>query len=147
MPKVDYIWYVLGILAVILIFAWGPLSRWYSDFRYEATNQEQYERGKEVFYDADIWAGPGSNKSCAACHAEDFSPPAGVDIPMQEYRPGEPYVLSNMSKKHGTNLLSSDDPLYGQILKCLTSPARMGCGRVSRNAKHMQDLLVYVRRQ
>ena len=111
------------------------------------TNQEQYDRGKEVFYDDVIWAGEGTHKSCATCHAADYKPPEGAVIEMEEYRPGDPYVLENISKKYGTNMLSSDDALYEQIIRCLTSPARMRCGRVSRNAKHMQDLLVYVRRQ
>ena len=34
MPKVDYIWIVLGILAVILIIAWGPMSRWFRAVSY-----------------------------------------------------------------------------------------------------------------
>jgi hypothetical protein len=147
MPKVDYIWIVLGVIAVILIFAWGPMSRWFREFRYQATNQEQYDRGEKVFYDDEIWAGPGTYKACATCHAADYDLPAGVEIEMEEYRAGDPYLLNDISKKYGTNMLSSDDALYEQIIKCLTSPARMRCGRVSRNAKHMQDLLLYVRRQ
>jgi hypothetical protein len=147
MPKVDYIWYVLAALVIIVIIAWGPASRWFREVRYEATNQEQYERGEKVFYDGDLWAGTGTNKSCAACHAADFQAPAGATIEMQEYVAGEPHILKGISKKYGNNLLSSDDKLYDQILKCLTNPARMSCGKVSRNAKHMQDLLVYVRRQ
>ena len=147
MPKVDYIWIVLAVVAVIAIIAWVPVSRWLGDVRYQATNQEQYDRGEKVFYDGDIWAGAGTNRSCAACHAPDFKAPEGATIEMQEYVAGEPHILKNVSKKYGNNLLSSDDALYEQVLKCLTNPARMSCGKVSRNAKHMQDLLVYVRRQ
>lgn len=147
MPKVDYIWIVLGVLLVLVIIAWAPVSRWYKDFRYKATNQEQYERGEKVFYNDTIWAGEASYKSCAACHAPDFDAPEGAEIKMGEYEPGQQHVLKGISKKYGTNLLSSEDPLYTQIITCLTNPSRMGCGKVSRNAKHMQDLLEYVRRQ
>lgn len=147
MPKVDYGWIVIGAIVVVLLLAWSPLSRWYKDVKYKMTNQEQYDRGKEVFYDEDIWAGKGSHKACATCHAPDYVAPEGVEIKMDEYRPGKPYILKDIAKKYGNNMISSDDALYEQIMHCLANPARMGCGRVSRNAKHMQDLLVYVRRQ
>jgi len=147
MPKVDYVWVIVGVLALLLLVLWKPLTSWFRDFRYKATNQEQYERGKAVFYDDEIWAGAGAHKACATCHAADYNVPEGAAIEMEEYRPGKPYPLKDIAKKYGSNMLSTEDALYDQIMICLSSPARMGCGRVSRNAKHLQDLLVYVRRQ
>jgi hypothetical protein len=147
MPRIDYLWIILGVIVVVLLLSWGTLRGWYSDVRYKATNQEQYERGKVIFYDEEIWAGEGANKSCAACHAPDYVKPAGVTIEMQEYVEGQPLVLKDIQKKYGSNMLSSDDRLFTQIMVCLANPTRMGCGKVSRNAKHIQDLLEYVRRQ
>lgn len=145
--SVDYLWVVLLIFAVILIFTWKPIMGLFTGVSNKMTNQEGFEHGKEIFYSADHWGGPGSNKSCAMCHAKDFKPDPANPPDMQDYKEGQPLVLKGMSKKYGGGVMDTGDELYNRVMQCLTQPSKMGLGRVSRNAPYMDDLLLYVGRQ
>jgi len=145
--SVDYLWIILVVIGVILIFAWKPLMGMFTGVSDKMTNKESYERGREVFYDTEFWAGEGSYKSCAMCHAADFVPEEGKEIDMPEYKPGEPWILKDIANKYGSNLLSGDDELFNRMMQCLSSPGKMGMGRPSRNAPYMEDLIEYVKRQ
>jgi len=144
---VDYGWFVLiGIVLVVILF-WKPISTLFSGVTEKVTNQESYEAGKAVFYSTTQWAGEESYQSCAMCHAPDFVPEEGKQIKMADYKPGEPHVLKNISKKYPSSMLSIGSDLYEQVMVCVTRPTRLSCGRVSHKAQFMQDLMVYVSRQ
>lgn len=146
-PRADYLWIILVIIAVILVFAWKPLMGMFGGMSDKMTNQEGYEHGKEIFYNADLWGGPGSNKSCAMCHAADFVPDPANPPDMQEYKEGQPRILKGISDRYGGGVMDTGDELYERVMQCLTQPSKMGMGRVSRNAAYMDDLLLYVKRQ
>ena len=145
--SVDYWWVLVIVIVVILVFSWKPLMRFYSDVSGKMSNKEAYERGREVFYDTDLWGGPESYKSCAMCHAADFVPEADRQIDMRDYRPDQPYELRDLAKKYGGGMLGTGDKLFEQVMRCLTGPDRMQLGRVSMQAPFVQDLLEYLRKQ
>jgi hypothetical protein len=144
---VDYVWVILLIIGVILLFTWRPILGLFTGVSDTMTNKAGYDRGKEVFYDAELWGGPGSNKSCAMCHAEDFVPDPANPPQMADYKEGEPWSLKGVGKKYGGGIMDTGDDLYKRIMQCLTQPSKMGMGRVSRNAPYMDDLLDYVSKQ
>lgn len=147
MKSIDYSW-VIGIVVVVaLILLWKPIVGVFSSVTAKATNQEQYERGKTVFYDTSRWAGEGSYKSCAMCHAADFVPDPNKTIEMARYKAGEPYILKKLPDKYGGGVMGSGDELFEAAMGCLTAPDKMACGRVSAGAPFMQDLLFYLSKQ
>ena len=145
--NIDYVWIPVGLIIVILFFAWKPLMGLFGGLRDSATNQEGYERGREAFYDTTLWTGSEGYKSCAMCHAEDFVPEPGRKIDMQVYEEGKVWPLKNIARRYSGGVLDTGDRLYNQIMVCLTQGDRMAMGRVSRKAKYMDDLMLYVRRQ
>lgn len=146
-PRADYLWIVLLIFAVVLFFTWRPLLGLITGVSDTVTNKAGYERGKEIFYDPDHWAGPGSNKSCAMCHAQDFTPDPDNPPTMKDYKEGEPWILNDISKKYDAGIMSTGDELYERVMQCLSQGSKMQLGRVSRKAPYMDDLLEYVRKQ
>ena len=147
MKSVDYWWVVVLIIVVVLFFAWRPLMGLFTGMSGQLTNQDGYERGKEVFYDTELWGGKGSYKSCAMCHAADFNRDSAKRIEMSSYREGEPYPLKGISSKYSGGVLDTGGQLYNQVMRCLTGPDRMALGRVSLQSKYMQDLMLYLKRQ
>ena len=146
-PRSDYLWVVLLIIAVILVFTWRPIMGMFTGVSDSMTNKAGYDRGQEIFYNAERWGGPGANKSCAMCHAADFTPDPANPPDMQEYKPGEPLILKGVNKKYGGGVMDTGDELYERIMQCLTQPSKMAMGRISRNAPYMDDLLEYVKKQ
>jgi len=145
--SIDYWWVVLIVIAVLLIFTWKPLMGLFGGVSDKLSNKEGYERGKEVFYDTELWGGKDSYKSCAMCHAPDFVPDPNKKIEMMNYREGEPYLLEDLARKHGGGIMDTGDDLYKQVMRCLMGPDRMQLGRVSMQSQFMQDLLVYLNQQ
>lgn len=145
--NVDYVWIILVIIVVILVFSWRPIVGMFTNVSDSMTNKAGYEAGREAFYDPDRWGGPGSNRSCAMCHAPDFVEDPATPVKMIDYKAGQPYILKNMKKKYGGGVMDTGDELYEQVMRCVTSPSKIGLGRVSRNAPFMDDLLTYVKRQ
>jgi len=146
-PRADYLWVILLLIAVVLVFAWRPLMGLITGVSDTMTNKAGYDHGQEIFYDADLWGGPGSNKSCAMCHAADFKPDPSNPPNMDDYVEGKPYILKNIAAKYGGGIMGTGDELYERVMQCLTQGSKMQLGRVSRNAPYMNDLLEYVRKQ
>jgi len=146
-PRADYLWVILVIIGVILVFTWRPLMSLFTGVSDTMTNKAGYDHGKEVFYDAELWGGPGSNKSCAMCHAPDFKPDPENPPDMKDYVEGKPYILKGIAKKYGGGIMDTGDELFERVMMCLSNGNKMGLGRVSRKAPYMDDLLEYVRKQ
>lgn len=147
MKSVDYWWVVVLIIVVVLFFTWRPLMGLFTGVSGQLTNQEGVERGRDVFYDTEMWGGKGSYKSCAMCHAADFSRDSAKSIDMGTYREGEPYLLKDVASKYGAGMLDTGDDLYEQVMRCLTGPDRMALGRVSMQSQYLQDLMLYLKTQ
>ena len=82
------------------------------------------------------------------CHAADFKPDPDNPPDMEDYVEGQPYILKGIGKKYGGGgVMDTGDELYDRIMQCLSQGAKMGLGRVSRNAPYMDDLMEYVRKQ
>ena len=145
--RADYLWIILVVIAVILVFAWRPIMGMFTSVSDSVTNQEGYEAGRVAFYNADLWGGPGSNRSCAMCHAPDFEEDPANPVEMDEYKAGEPRILKDIRKKYGGGVMDTGDELFERVMQCVSSPSKMGLGRVSRAAPFMDDLLTYVIRQ
>ncbi len=147
MKSIDYSW-VIGLVALVALFLlWKPLVGVYKSVSDKATNKDGYERGKLVFYDTTRWAGEGSYKSCAMCHAKDFVPDPDKKIEMVKYKAGEPYILKKLSSKYSGGAMDAGDELYEAVMGCLTAPDKLGCGRVSSGAPIMRDLMLYLSKQ
>ncbi|GEM_PF-1295321 len=145
--NVDYLWIILAVIVVILLFTWRPIVGMFTNVSDSVTDKEGYEAGREAFYNADLWGGPGSNRSCAMCHAPDFTEDPANPVEMDDYKPGEPVVLTEIRKKYGGGVMDTGDELFERIMMCVSSPSKMGLGRVSRSAPFMDDLMTYVMRQ
>lgn len=147
MKSIDYSW-VIGIVVIVaLVVFWKPLIGGIKGIQNKATNEDAFERGKIVFYDTERWGGKGSYKSCAMCHAPDFTPDPGKQITMGRYKAGAPFILKNISKTYTGGVMGDESPLYDQIMNCLTAPDKMALGRVTANTQFMQDLMVYLYKQ
>jgi hypothetical protein len=147
MNRFDYSWVIGIVVIVVLAFMWKPIMGLYHNISNKATNKDQYERGKIVFYDTTRWGGPDSYKSCAMCHAADFTPDPNKQITMLKYKPGQPKILKNLQNRFGSNVLGTGDELYEAINDCVVDQEKLAGGRVSIQAPFMQDLLVYVSKQ
>jgi hypothetical protein len=147
MNRFDYTWVIVIVVVGILALMWKPIMGAYRNVADKATNKGQFERGKIVFYDTERWGGPGSYKSCAMCHAEDFVPDPNKQITMARYVPGKPVSLKRISSKYRNSMLGTGDELYEACMTCLQAQDKLAGGRVSPNAPFMQDLLVYVEKQ
>lgn len=145
--KADYFWIIAVVAVVILVVFWKPLTGMISDTRSKMINKEQYETGKEIFFDTTRWGGEDSYKSCAMCHDPDFTPEPGKEIDMIDYKEREPIVLEGIASKYGGGWLGTSDKLFVQINRCISLPTRLSAGSYSRNAPFMDDLMLYVRRQ
>lgn len=144
MNRFDYSWAIVLVVLVAIALMWKPIMGAFKGVSDKATNKDAYERGKIVFYNTTRWAGEGSYKSCAMCHAADFVPEPGKVIKMSRYKPGEPFILKKISDKYGGNIMGTGEELYEACMSCLQAPDKMGCGRISMQSKDMQDLLFYV---
>jgi hypothetical protein len=147
MKSIDYSWAIGLAVLVVLILMWKPLVGLYNKMSDKATNKDAYERGKVVFYDTTRWAGEGSYKGCAMCHAADFVPDPAKTVEMPKYKAGQPYILKKLSSKYGGGAMGAGDELYEAAMQCLMAPDKMSCGRVSSSAPFMQDLMYYLAKQ
>lgn len=144
--KADYFWIIAVVFVVIMIFAWKPLMGVFAGVSSKVNNDEKYEAGKAVFYDAERW-GDDKYVSCAMCHAPDFEPDPSKKIEMADYKEGEPYILKDIGQKYGGGIMNTGDELYDQVCRCTGNGNRMAVGSFSRKAKFMDDLLFYVSKQ
>ena len=147
MGKADYAWIPIGLILIVVVIFWKQISGLFTGVSDSATNKEQYDKGKAVFYDNDRWLGEGSYASCAMCHAEDWVREDGKTVKMADYKEGDPLILDGIATKFSAGMLGTTDQLYEQVMRCLSDPNRIYGGKVSVNAPYLQDLLEYVRKQ
>jgi hypothetical protein len=142
----DYGWVAVVAIVIAIAVFWKPISATWANISGGSARKEKVAAGKVIFYDTERWEGKGSYKSCAMCHAADFTPdPAKAGkIKMPDYRPGNPYPLKGVRARYG-GVMSGDDKLIEAINNCLGQPSRMYVGKVSAAAPFMADLVAYVK--
>jgi hypothetical protein len=145
--KADYVWIPFVAIIILVVVFWRQISGFFGGLSDSATNKEQYDKGKAVFYDNDRWLGEGSYKSCAMCHTSDWQVEPGKKVEMVDYKEGDPVILEDIATKYSAGMLGTTDQLYEQVMRCLSDPNRIYGGKVSVNAPYLQDLLEYVRKQ
>ena len=140
MKGVDYGWVWALVIVVGLVVFWKPLMSGIQNVTGGTKRKETIAAGKVIFYDTKRW---GSYKSCAMCHAADFTPDPKQQIKMADYRPGNPYSLKGSGKKL-VNVMG-DDAVFNEINNCLGQPSRMNVGKVSAAAAFVHPLKEYVK--
>lgn len=143
--NVDYGWAVFLGIAVLIAVLWKPGSAFFHNVSGKLHGNDQYERGKAVFYDTTRW-GEKDYKACAMCHASDFQFDPSKQVEMQDFVKGQITPLKGMKQKYYT-VMGDDQQMLKAINRCMGMPTRMSQGEYALQAPWMQDLLFYVKQQ
>ncbi len=139
----DYSWIVFGIVILIIIVGYKPVVNKITAARQKADSTSDWAKGKEIFYDPMIWG--RENRSCAMCHAKDYTLAQGFDkVDMTEYGYRE---LVGLKKSYGIGVVGTPEKLLRQVNSCLMSGARIEAGTIDSNNTKWEPLLAYLLRE
>ena len=143
MKTVDYSWVWAIVIVVGLVVFWKPLMGAIQNLTGGTNRKAQIAAGKVIFYDTQRWGGKDTYKSCAMCHAADFTPDPNKKITRADYKPGKPVSLEGSSKRL-MNVMG-DDALFTEINDCIGLPSRLNAGKVSVKAGFIPPLIAYIK--
>jgi len=140
MRTIDYGWIIIIILVIVGFFLYKPVVKVFQNIINPKSKQERFARAKELFYDYKAWG--YENRSCAMCHAKDYTTnPQKPTIDMPDFR----YVpLENIKAKYPPSLMGPNEALMRQINRCLSSPGRINGGTIYQTDERMELLMLYV---
>lgn len=136
----DYSWIVFLVIVVIIIIAFRPVMHAIKGAKEKSATNSDWAKGKVIFYDTKAWG--RDNRSCAMCHAKDFTLQEGFNkVDMLE----PAYVeLKGLKKTYGLGALGTEDKLLQQVNKCLSSSNRIEAGTIDMNDQRWTPLAAYL---
>lgn len=139
----DYSWIVFGIIILIIIVGYKPVMNKISAAREKSDSTSEWAKGKVIFYDPAAWG--RENRSCAMCHAKDYTLAEGFDkVGMGDFG----YVeLKDLKKTYGVGVLGSPERLLKQVNNCLMSGARIEGGTIDTANLKTEPLIAYLLRE
>ena len=139
----DYSWIVFGIIILIVVVGYKPVVNKIHSSRTKADATSDWAKGKDIFYDPAIWG--RENRSCAMCHAKDYTMAAGFKkIDMADFA----YVeLKSLRKTYGVGVLGSPERLLKQVNNCLMSGSRIEGGTIDTGNQKWAPLCAYLLHQ
>jgi hypothetical protein len=137
----DYGIIVVILLIVGIILAYKPAMNFIKKTKSGTESAGLVVEGKEIFYDPMIWG--RENRSCAMCHAEDFTLAPGFDkVDMKDA--GQIRPLKNIRKTFGIGVIGDTQKLQDQINRCLSSGSRIESGKLNYGDRRLEPLMAYV---
>lgn len=136
----DYSWIVFGIIILVIVVGYKPVMNKITSAREKADTTSEWAKGKVIFYDTAAWG--RENRSCAMCHAKDYTLAEGHDkVEMSDFR----YVeLKNLKKTYGVGALGSPEQLLKQVNNCLMSGSRIEGGTIDTANMKTEPLIAYL---
>jgi hypothetical protein len=136
----DYSWIVFIIIAIIVVVAFKPVMNSIKGSREKSDKTSQWAKGKVIFYDTKTWG--RDNRSCAMCHAKDYTLQEGfTSVDMKDFK----YVeLKGLKKTYGLNSMGNPDKILGKINSCLSSGNRIEAGTMDMNNERWEPLLAWL---
>lgn len=138
----DYGIIVVILFIVVIIVAYKPAMNFFNKAKSGTESAGLVAEGKQIFYDPMIWG--RDNRSCAMCHAEDFTLAPGFDkVDMKDADQIRP--LKNLRKTFGIGVIGDTQKLQDQVNRCLSSGSRIESGTLNFGDRRLEPLMEYLK--